>query len=189
MPQLTTARRSGGSSTPSRADSARTRTRPDPVLPWSAPPREDGDRTEAALRLVYQVVVPRMLRSHVERDLGLATPNYNRLERTHEFYMDMAAELGDWWWRLARDSQNANGPMSRRMEREHLQDAGEELASVVLTLPREVRRIVESRAAGVGWRDVARSNPDRAFFSIRDDWEAGLNWLWLRHEDLVRRLC
>lgn len=132
--------------------------------------------------------MPQLLRGHVEAATKIATPSYNRLSRSHEFYVQMAADLGDWWWRLEDDSGDKDAGL-RRLERSHMEEAAIDLADLVRRLPGSCRRIVEARAAGHSWRTIFADNPDRVGYSMMDDWEGTLRAIWAAHEDLVRRVA
>ncbi len=154
-----------------------------------SPPDDDG-RTERALKLLYSVVLPRLLRRHAETQLGYARPFYIReFGRSQRFFEQMAGEMGDWWWRLARASEAASDDGGRRIEWRHLEDAALELLDVVRTFPAPVRRVIEMRSSGLSWRRIVADLPDRVWFSVRDDWDFALSTLWLNHASLVARIA
>lgn len=108
-------------------------------------------------------------------------------ERSWEFFCDLATELGDWSWRLA-EGQDATGASIRRVERSHREDAAGELVTLVRRMPTPVRIVVEARSCGVAWQRMTRELPDRAFFSIVDDWTRAVGTIAVNHQELTRRL-
>lgn len=120
--------------------------------------------------------------------LGFSTPSMSRAcVRSVDFFQDLGPEIGEWWFRLASASAEANEDW-RRIERTHLEEAAAELATAVAALLPPVREVVVRRAAGQSWRRISEALPTRAYFSLTDDWEVALRTLWGRHGDVIRRL-
>ena len=162
--------------------------------PADAAPSRDALRTaERALRLTLGVLAPR-LRSGArwaDHNLGISRPSYERAcVRNHAFMAQIARELGDWYERFVREAEvNAVGTgFWRRVERDHLDDAATELMDVVRRMSPPVRDVVVRRAVGQSWRDISRALPERAYFSLTDDWQLALRTLARDHGPLLRRL-
>lgn len=143
--------------------------------------------------MVFRVVLPRLARSAeaIPRVLDYARPASARsCVRNHDFYVAMAAELGEDWVRLVRELEDHSVSETwRRVEREHMEDAATEILSSVRRLSPPVRDVVCRRAVGYSWRRISAELPHRAYFSLTDDWNGALRWLVREHGDLVRRLA
>jgi len=74
------------------------------------------------------------------------------------------------------------------VERTHREEAAGELVTLVRRMPNPVRVVVEARSCGVPWKRMTTELPDRAFFSMREDWSRAIGTLTVSYEDLVRRL-
>lgn len=145
--------------------------------------RDEAKLVERALQHVYRVVIPSILRR--------ASPGWGpgplSSERNWEFFVQLGEELGEWPQRLFRD-QDPTGKSIRRIERSHREEAAGELATIVRGFPVPIRRVVEARALGVSWQKITRTMPDRAYFSIVEDWQVALATLHYHHGELVERL-
>ncbi len=76
----------------------------------------------------------------------------------------------------------------RRVERRHMEDAAEEIVNLIQRLPTPLREVAVRRASGLSWRKICEALPDRAQFSLEDDWS---RVLWLINKeaaDTVKRL-
>ena len=101
----------------------------------------------------------------------------------------MSEELGEWWRRTLAECELSAVPTEwRRIEREHLEEAALELYDAIRRLPRSARDVVEMRAMGVSWAEISRRMPDRAYFSLTDDWRSAVRMTRDRYGDLVRRM-
>jgi len=122
--------------------------------------------------------------------LGYSRPHSaTSCARNHEFYLDLAAELGEDWVKLVRELEDHSVSDGwRRVERQHMEEAATDILSSLRRLPRPVRDVVYRRAAGVSWRRISADLPGRAYFSLTDDWTSALRWLCREHGELVRRL-
>lgn len=150
---------------------------------------EDADRTEAALRVVYQVLLPRLSCDRTPGVLGYGRPAMAQMcVRNHEFFVAMATELGEWWERTVREAELASVSDWRRLEREHMEDAALDLLGAVRAMPLPVRDVVERRSSGMSWTSISAALPGRAYFSLTDDWSSAVRVVWERHSDTVRRL-
>lgn len=149
--------------------------------------RSDLARTEKALRLVYGAVLPRM---HSGRIVGpfMARQSWQKaFVLNHAVFVQLAKELGESWMKLVRDAEAAQDD-GRRVERRHMEDAAEEILAVVTAMPRPWQEVVVRRAAGMSWRQIGETLPDRVLFSMEDDYEAALRRVWEQAGDVVRRL-
>lgn len=179
MPVSTTARRSEENWISSQEN---TKSRPKPSDELSNPAK-----VERALVITFRVVLPSMSRS-ASSGLGFSSPSYNRaFIRNSELFVELSRELGDWWVRLMKTSQLSDVP-ARRIDRQHMEDAALELMTFVEDLPEPERVPVVQRSAGVGWRTIYRRYPDRASFSIKEDYDRALRKIWLAREGAVLRL-
>lgn len=133
--------------------------------------------------MTYGVVLPSLLRA-VSPGWG---PGPLSSERSWEFFLQLGEELGEWASRLA-DGQDHTGAQIRRVERGHREEAAGQLVTLVRRMPTPVRLVVEARAVGVSWRRLTNEFPDRAYFSMEDDYRRAEATLWLDHGDLIRRL-
>lgn len=144
-------------------------------------------RTAKALQLVYRVILPRMHRC-------LDGPRMARASYNAAFVLDLpvfrslAKELGEAWTELVRNAEYAATPLGVRLERRHMEDAAEEIVAVVDKLPKPQREVVIRKAAGMSWKRIVRDLPNRAFFSMEDDYSAALGRIWVEAGDAVRRL-
>lgn len=145
--------------------------------------REDFSEAERALSHVYRVVLPSILK---QTSPGWG-PGPLSSERSWEFFVSLAAELGEWPDRLV-DGQYPTGASVRRIERRHREDAAGQLVSIVRAMPKPVREVVEARAVGVPWKRLTRELPERAYFSMVDDYRRAVATLLTHHLDLIRRL-
>ena len=145
--------------------------------------KDDVRRVERALQHVYRVVVPSLLK----RSSPGWGPGPLSSERSWEFFVQLGDELGEWPQRLFAE-QEPTGRSIRRIERAHREEAAGEVISVVRSLPAPVRRVVEARALGVSWKTMTREMPDRAYFSLLDDWRQAVATLHFYHDELVERL-
>jgi len=139
--------------------------------------------TEKALRVVYSAILPNI----VSRSSPGWGPGPLSTERSWDFFVGLAEELGEWPQRLA-DGQDHTGASVRRVERAHREEAAGELVTLVRRMPTPVRVIVECRSCGTSWRRITKEFPDRAYFSIMEDWRRAVATLGLEYHDLVRRI-
>lgn len=153
------------------------------------PSSEAEADAEKALRLVYQVLLPRILKHHVRSELGISRPSMARAcVRNHPFFLQMAEEMGEWWERTIRQTELASVSDWRRIEMSHLEDAAADLVTAVRALPAPVRAVAERRASGMSWRRISADLPGRVFFSLAQDWRTALMRLSTEHRDTIRRL-
>lgn len=145
--------------------------------------KEDVSEVERALSHVYRVVLPSILK---QTSPGWG-PGPLSSERSWEFFVSLAEELGEWADRLV-EGQYPTGASVRRIERRHREDAAGELVTIVRSMPRPVREVVEARAIGVPWKRITKELPDRAYFSMVDDYRRAVATLSIHHLDLIRRL-
>lgn len=139
--------------------------------------------TERALRISYGVVLPRIAKREIRCGWGsgpLAT------DRSWEFYADIAKELDSSLADIL--AARAVDDPGRRIIREYQEEAAGDLVTLVRRMPGSVRTVVEARALGISWREIARGLPDRVYFSIMDDWKSAVATVWQRAEDAVLRL-
>ncbi len=108
--------------------------------------------------------------------------------RSPEFFFAIAAELGEWWERTILDAEMASVSDWHRIEREHLEDAAMEMIGAVRAMPPPIQDVVVRRASGMSWTALQKELPDRAYFSLTDDWASAVRVIWDRHGDIVRRL-
>ena len=162
-------------------------TRP-PARPDPAPPTP-AQRTERALRVVYQLVLPTIQRSDSGR-LGYATPSYARaLTLTDAFLQDLALDGREQWDVLKMQAEGrAENTTGNRVMREQREADAVLLLEETRRLPEPVREPVVMRACGLRWREIMRALPERASFSVTDDYELGLRMVWGRAQDAVVRL-
>lgn len=146
-------------------------------------PDELTKRVEKALAVVYRAILPQIL-SRTSPGWG---PGPLSTERNWEFFVQLGEELGEWALELAR-WQDPSGASIRRVERSHLEEAAGELVTVVRRMPTPVRTVVEARACHVSWRKISDEFPERAFFSMQEDWRRAVGTLGLDWEDVIRRL-
>ena len=144
---------------------------------------DDVKEVERALKHVYQVILPSILK---QTSPGWG-PGPLSSERSWEFFVSLADELGEWAQRLI-EGQYPTGASIRRIERRHLEDAAGELVTVVRRMPPPVRRVVEARAVGVKWKRLTAEMPDRAYFSMVDDYDCAIATIFINFRDVVRRL-
>lgn len=150
--------------------------------------KENAARTEKALRLVYGVILPRMNRTELTAGLGLARASYElAFVRNNAVFQQLAAELGEWWERLVQDADRT-GDEVRRIEWRHMEDAAVEILDLVRRMQKPVQDVVVRRAAGMPWRNIFAALPQRAPFSLQDDWDAAVRRVWHERGDCVRRL-
>lgn len=145
--------------------------------------REDVDAVERALQHTYRVILPSIL-SQSSPGWG---PGPLSSERSWEFFVSLAAELGEWTERLIED-QYPTGASILRIERGHREEAAGELVTVVRRMTSPVRRVVEAKSLGVSWKRLASVFPERAFFSMKDDYKVAIATLHVNYGDIVRRL-
>lgn len=145
--------------------------------------KDDVRRVERALQHVYRVVLPAILR---QTNPGWG-PGPLSSERSWEFFVSLAEELGEWAWRLAQQ-QDITGASVRRIERAHREDAAGELVTLVRRMSPPIREVVEARAVGVGWKRMTTQRPERAYFSMVDDYRRAVATLHFHHDDVIRRL-
>jgi hypothetical protein len=101
----------------------------------------------------------------------------------------IAIELGEPLCKVAMANQKSSESDWRRVERRHMYDAAAELIDYVASaVPPGQREVLILRAYGNGWREVARMLPGRVYYSLADDWRAGLMFVWKNRGDVVRRL-
>lgn len=108
-------------------------------------------------------------------------------EKGWDYYVSLGRDLGVWAEELLYN-QDPVGRSIRRIEMSHMEDAGAELCEFVRRMPAPVRIVVECRACGVAWKKMTTELPDRAYFSMRDDWTSALAAIRRDAFDLVRRL-
>ena len=108
--------------------------------------------------------------------------------RNHPFFLQIAEEMGEWWERTIRETENASVSDWRRIEMSHMEDAAADLVTAVRALPPPVRAVVERRAAGLSWRRIHAELPGRVYFCLAQDWRAALMRLSTEHSDILRRL-
>jgi hypothetical protein len=120
--------------------------------------------------------------------LDMKSPAYTRAERGMQFYLDLAHELKD-WDRAILGYQDPIGRSVGRVVREHLEVAASELVHLVRCTPPPMRQVVEMRSCAVSWRRIAREMPDRAYFSMVEDYQRVSGTLLINHEDVLRRIC
>jgi hypothetical protein len=157
----------------------------------TAPPEKDPELSAAAhaLGYAYKTLLKRVSADPSEGRLGIARPSYAKAyTRSHDVIHALAKELGEYWWRLAQFNRASNAGAFKRHEQRMRDDAAVELLEVVHKLSPPVRRVVELRAMGTSWKDIARLLPERAIWSMTDDWRAACRMLHERHDDLVRRV-
>lgn len=145
--------------------------------------KSDLQRVERALQHVYRVILPSILK---QTSPGWG-PGPLSSERSWEFFISLAAELGEWPERLM-EGQDPTGASVRRIERTHREEAAGEIVSLIRRMPAPVRQVVEARALGVAWKRLTTEMPNRAFFSMVDDHRRAVATLHVNHFDLVRRL-
>lgn len=108
--------------------------------------------------------------------------------RNHQFFLQMAEEMGEWWERTIRETEAASVSDWRRIEMSHLEDAAADLVTAVRAMPAPVREVTERRAAGMSWRRISQDLPGRVYFSLAQDWRTALMRLSTEHAETVRRL-
>lgn len=145
--------------------------------------KSDTDRVERALKHVYQGVLPSILK---QTSPGWG-PGPLSSERSWEFFVGLAEDLGEWAERLM-EGQDPTGASIRRIERHHREEAAGELVHIIRSMPIPVRQVVEARALGVAWKRLTTEMPDRAFFSMQEDYRRAVATLHIVYFDLVRRL-
>lgn len=130
-----------------------------------------------------------------EGRLGYSRPSHARLMiRSHAFVVAVAEEMGEWWVRMVAENERGrtrSGSSSeswRRVERQHMEDAALDIVEMVEKMPRPMRDVVVLRASGASWREIGQALPDRAHFSMADDWCSALRLLWSRGSSSVARL-
>lgn len=144
---------------------------------------EDTALVERALAHTYRVILPSIL-SQSSPGWG---PGPLSSERSWEFFVSLAAELGEWTERLIED-QYPTGASILRIERGHREEAAGELVTVVRRMTSPVRSVVEARSLGVSWKRLSAAFPDRAHFSMMDDYKIAIATLHRDYGDIVRRL-
>lgn len=145
--------------------------------------KEDVKQVERSLQHTYRVILPSILK---QTSPGWG-PGPLSSERSWEFFVSLAEELGEWPERLI-EGQYPTGASILRLERSHREEAAGELVTLVRRMTVPVRRVVEARAVGVPWKRLTRELPDRAYFSMVDDYDAAVTTLFVHHHDVVRRL-
>lgn len=153
----------------------------------------DEDQTEAALRLTYRSIIPRLQRDLGSRRLGISRPSYVRAcVRNHAFMVGIAEEMGEWYERVIRQAEKASrGTLDewRRIERRHVDDAAMDLQTAVHSLLPPIRQVIIMRSCGTSWRGVwDASGKNRPFFSLKDDWRSGIRQLGLLAAEPIARL-
>lgn len=146
-----------------------------------------SDRTrevERALRVAYQVCLPAILRRTANLGYGRCTL---ATEKGWEYYIALGRDLGEWAEAILH-MQDPIGRSIRRVEMSHVEDAATELVEFVRRMPSPVQIVVEARACGVPWKRMTTELPDRAFFSMRDDWKSAVAAIHQQQEHVVRRI-
>ena len=154
-------------------------------------PPTPHQRTERALRITYQLVLPTIQRSCSSR-LGYSQPSYaTQMTLTDELLQDIARDL-DWreQWDMLKVAAEAvaEGQTARRIQTQQREDAAVRLLEATRVLPLPQREPVVMRACGFGMREVARRLPGRVWFSLLDDYERGVAAVWAAADDSVRVL-
>lgn len=145
--------------------------------------KENTQLTEKALSAVYRVILP----SLISRSSPGWGPGPLSTERSWEFFTSLAIELGEVASSFYNDQDRTNAQI-RRVERGHREEAAGELVTLVRRMPTPIRVVVEARACKVSWRRLSEELPDRAYFSMREDWQVAVGTLAINHMDTVRRL-
>lgn len=106
------------------------------------------------------------------KSIGLETcPRGTDIETfTADMMMANATAAGSSWDHIA----------SRTTE-----DAALGIAEIVQQLPRPWREVLVPKSLGLGWREIFRSLPGRVYFSMADDYAAGLRRVWELGDDYV----
>lgn len=147
-------------------------------------PKEKIAATERALRVTYQVCLPAVLRRGVSLGFGRCTL---ATEKGWDYYVSLGRDLGVWVEELLH-WQDPIGRSLRRIEMNHVEDAATAVVDFVRRMPTPVRIVVEARACGVPWKRMTTELPDRAFFSLRDDWSSAVSAVLRDIPDVVRRI-
>lgn len=141
-----------------------------------------------------------MLRNRREKlGRGFGTTNFASMcVRDHDFFVEIAKDIFNSDLAGMRDDTRdfvlsvIKGPQLeealRKVERQHLEDAAMELITLVDTLPRNLRAVTVSRASGLSFRKIREYRKDRAMFSLVDDWNDSVRYIWDSSEELVRRI-
>lgn len=148
-----------------------------------------AESTESALRLTYAVIIPQMNDNAADPRLGFSRPAMAKAcVRNHDFFVQLAQELGRTWFLLFFDACKSAKSDWKRIERHHLEDAAMDLADAVRSLPKPLQEVIYWRAIGVSWRRMSQELKGRDTLSMKEDHEKALALLWTRHGSTVRRI-
>lgn len=156
---------------------------------------DDWKKTESAFVRAFALAGDNGI-TYIAR-LGYTTVDYSRLmARDINFYRQLAREMSqittlseDLLFRQMVEERNdawMKNPGGEDLR--FFRDASERLLSLLTRVPERSRKALVMRMHRKSWRDVARAQPDRILFSLRDDYNSDLSRFFSTFGHAVRVL-
>lgn len=141
----------------------------------------DSATTELAVRRSF-LLERKESRRKTPPGLGFSQVNYGNLFRRDKWTLFAIARELDCTIEelICPDDGKTSGP-----KWSELIQASEDILEIVRALPFSLRHLVLLRAEGKTWRKIQRDNPGRLMFSMREDFDRGMDIVLRRAPDQV----